>query len=67
MVAGLTIFQWFLCAGVWVSGFALHVANGFPGLERSDLIRGLIGGAAWALANYLVVPVMQLIGSNHRL
>eukprot|EP00472_Partenskyella_glossopodia_P013750 CAMPEP_0197519116 /NCGR_PEP_ID=MMETSP1318-20131121/4381_1 /TAXON_ID=552666 /ORGANISM="Partenskyella glossopodia, Strain RCC365" /LENGTH=395 /DNA_ID=CAMNT_0043069915 /DNA_START=24 /DNA_END=1208 /DNA_ORIENTATION=+ len=58
---GIT-FQWFMCSGVWISGFILHLAMGYDGLDRTVMIQGIVGGSMWAFANYLVVPVMQLIG-----
>mmetsp|Transcript_39854 Transcript_39854/g.77479 ORF Transcript_39854/g.77479 Transcript_39854/m.77479 type:complete len:538 (-) Transcript_39854:399-2012(-) len=58
---GIT-FQWFMCAGVWTSGFVLHWASGYGGFTPHVITQGVLGGGMWAMANYIVVPVMQLIG-----
>mmetsp|Transcript_37246 Transcript_37246/g.59828 ORF Transcript_37246/g.59828 Transcript_37246/m.59828 type:complete len:228 (+) Transcript_37246:121-804(+) len=58
---GIT-FQWFLCAGAWFFGFLLNFLGQFGGRNQAEMTQGMLGGSMWAIANYLVVPTMQLIG-----
>jgi len=58
---GIT-FQWFLCSGVWISGFLVHWGSGYEGIDNYVLTQGVMGGSMWALSNYLLIPTMQMLG-----
>ncbi|CAK9080143.1 unnamed protein product [Durusdinium trenchii] len=56
-------FQWFMCGGILMAGFCSSVIFGNFGMsEEKDAMLIVYGGALWALANYLVLPLVKLLG-----
>ena len=52
-------FQFYQGVGIWVVGFAVDRA--LPVGEATPLVdAGLLGGALWALSNYLVLPTVKV-------
>mmetsp|Transcript_23404 Transcript_23404/g.54021 ORF Transcript_23404/g.54021 Transcript_23404/m.54021 type:complete len:431 (+) Transcript_23404:44-1336(+) len=55
-------FQWFMCSGILFSG--IIVAAVTQELERGCPPWILFGGCLWALSNYAVIPLVQLLGMS---
>lgn len=55
-----TAFQWFMCNGILMVGFIIAAASGE--LERGISPLVIFGGVLWALSNYLVLPLVKLLG-----
>jgi len=51
-------FQWIMCTAIWLSGFAVHIYQGFP--EFQPL--AMLGGFLWCTGNVMVVPIVKMIG-----
>ncbi|CAE7615106.1 tmem144A [Symbiodinium natans] len=58
---GIT-FQWFMCAGILMVGFVSSVIFGDFGMKDNECLLIIGGGALWALSNYLVLPLVKLLG-----
>jgi len=56
---GIT-FQWFMCNGIFMVGVVLSMVFGQFGTAFSN--RVVFGGMLWALSNYLVLPLVKLLG-----
>ncbi|CAE7402574.1 TMEM144 [Symbiodinium natans] len=55
-------FQWFMCAGILMVGFVSSLIFGNFGMANHECLLIIEGGALWALSNYLVLPVVKLLG-----
>jgi glucose uptake protein GlcU len=55
-----TTFQWFMCNGILMVGFLTAVFTHNLTIALDPLV--LLGGAFWALANYLVMFCVKLLG-----
>lgn len=61
-----TTFQWFMCNGILLVGSAMSMVNcgltqeGDVNIEINLLC--MVGGVLWALSNYLVIPLVKLLG-----
>eukprot|EP00929_Paragymnodinium_shiwhaense_P107825 TRINITY_DN74184_c0_g1_i1.p1 TRINITY_DN74184_c0_g1~~TRINITY_DN74184_c0_g1_i1.p1 ORF type:complete len:425 (+),score=34.56 TRINITY_DN74184_c0_g1_i1:78-1352(+) len=55
-----TTFQWFMCSGILMTGCVLSMASGSIEVPISPLC--MLGGALWALSNYIVLPLVKLLG-----
>ena len=56
-------FQWFMCGGIMMVGFLCSLIFGDFGMsDREDALLIIKGGALWALSNYLVLPLVKLLG-----
>ena len=55
-----TAFQWFMCNGILMVGFTIAALTGE--LERGISPLVILGGILWALSNYLVLPLVKLLG-----
>lgn len=55
-----TAFQWFMCNGILMVVFIIAAASGE--LERGISPLVIFGGVLWALSNYLVLPLVKLLG-----
>jgi len=51
-------FQWIMCTAIWIGGFLVNVARGFP--EFQPL--AMLGGFLWCTGNVMVVPIVKMIG-----
>jgi len=51
-------FQWIMCTAIWVSGFLVNVARGFPPFQPL----AMLGGFLWCSGNVMVVPIVKMIG-----
>ncbi|CAK9048783.1 Cytosolic carboxypeptidase-like protein 5 (ATP/GTP-binding protein-like 5), partial [Durusdinium trenchii] len=58
---GIT-FQWFMCAGILMVGFLSSIVFGDFGMKDNECLLIVFGGALWALSNYLVLPLVKLLG-----
>eukprot|EP00928_Gymnodinium_smaydae_P045812 TRINITY_DN30494_c0_g1_i1.p1 TRINITY_DN30494_c0_g1~~TRINITY_DN30494_c0_g1_i1.p1 ORF type:complete len:521 (-),score=124.41 TRINITY_DN30494_c0_g1_i1:408-1970(-) len=58
---GIT-FQWFMCAGILMVGFFVALFFGDFGMQDKDSRLIIFGGALWAASNYLVLPLVKLLG-----
>ncbi|OLP97152.1 Cytosolic carboxypeptidase 6 [Symbiodinium microadriaticum] len=58
---GIT-FQWFMCAGILMVGFVSSTIFGDFGMKDNECLLIIAGGALWALSNYLVLPLVKLLG-----
>lgn len=56
-------FQWFMCGGILMIGFLCSIVFGNFGMtNQEDALLIIEGGALWALSNYLVLPLVKLLG-----
>ncbi|CAJ1449489.1 unnamed protein product [Effrenium voratum] len=55
-----TAFQWFMGNGILMMGFLIAVSSGQ--LERGLSPLVMLGGVLWAMSNYLVLPLVKLLG-----
>eukprot|EP00913_Durusdinium_trenchii_P030798 g28844.t1 len=55
-----TAFQWFMCNGILMCGFIIAAASGELQRGLSPLV--MLGGVFWASSNYLVLPLVKLLG-----
>ena len=55
-----TAFQWFMCNGILMVGFTIAAFTGE--LERGISPLVILGGVFWALSNYMVLPLVKLLG-----
>lgn len=53
-------FQWFMCSGILLIGFAIALFAGVIEEGCSRLV--ILGGALWAMSNYAVLPTVKLLG-----
>lgn len=54
-----TTFQWFMCTGILFTGALISAFIG----EAGTVIRPCIyGGILWGISNYIVIPLVQLLG-----
>jgi len=51
-------FQWILCCAIWIAGFVVNVARGFPPFKPF----AMLGGFLWCTGNMTTVPIIQTIG-----
>lgn len=58
---GIT-FQWFMCAGILMVGFLSSIIFGDFGMKDNECLLIIFGGGLWALSNYLVLPLVKLLG-----
>lgn len=58
---GIT-FQWFMCSGILMVGFLSSIIFGDFGMEDEGCLLIVSGGGLWALSNYLVLPLVKLLG-----
>lgn len=55
-----TTFQWFMCNGILFVGILTAVA--FQQLENGCPLEVVFGGVLWGISNYLVLPLVKLLG-----
>ncbi|CAE7521151.1 tmem144A [Symbiodinium pilosum] len=55
-------FQWFMCAGILMVGFVASIIFNDFGMKDNECLLIIAGGALWALSNYLVLPLVKLLG-----
>jgi len=51
-------FQWIMCTAIWISGFIVNAAQGFPPFQPL----AMLGGFLWCTGNIMVVPIVKMIG-----
>ena len=51
-------FQWIVCAGVWLCGLCVHFIQSSPHFYAI----ATLGGVIWALGNFLLIPMLRLVG-----
>ncbi|CAE7713359.1 TMEM144, partial [Symbiodinium sp. KB8] len=51
-----------MCAGILMVGFVSSLIFGNFGMANHECLLIIEGGALWALSNYLVLPVVKLLG-----
>ncbi|CAE8673322.1 unnamed protein product [Polarella glacialis] len=55
-------FQWFMCSGILMVGFIAAITFNDFGMETQDSLLVVFGGALWAMSNFLVLPLVKLLG-----
>ena len=53
-------FQWLVCAGLWICGLIVN----FIQTPTHFYVFAMIGGVIWCSGNFLIIPMIRLVGFN---